>query len=279
MTLTPDWWPHNVESWIEVSDNFSDQEILDPSNWQQLPQGQSNYNYQLNLSSDSFFVQSVNPKNVLLLPNPERRVSQIELSRFTEIKPWLVDCYVDNIHLKISSWFESVDSSNLDFDDHRIITQLANFLINLHSVEESQIKESCFPRLDIKSHFINYYEKAMFLHPDKKDHFDATLESAIKLSAEFKASKLCHHDLSPSNLLWSDTKEKLKVIDWEYACISDPYVDLANLLINCQLDPAQQAKLLDLYSSGLGFTLSPTKIENMMVLCQHINVLWIAIQD
>ena len=279
MILTPEWWPHNVESWIEVADNFSTQEIFDSSNWKQLPQGQSNHNYKLSLPHGSFFVQSVNSRNVQLLPNPEQRVSQLELSRFTKIKPWLVDCRVDNVHLKISKWFDSVDNTYLNFDDHRVIVHLANFLISLHSIDESLVKKSDVPTLDIKSHFICYYEKAVLLHPNKKDDFEVILKSAMKLSVEFNANKLCHNDLSPSNLLWNESEEKLKVIDWEYACLSDPYGDLASLLVNCQLNSEQQTDLLDLYSAGLSFNLSMPKLENMILLCQHLNDFWIALQD
>ncbi|MCF6194257.1 MAG: phosphotransferase [Kangiellaceae bacterium] len=278
MIYTPDWWPHNVESWLEVSEYFSDPEISDPSIWQQLTQGQSNYNYKLSLPTGSFFVQSVNPRNILLLPNPERRVSQLELSRFVEIKPWLVDCYVDNIHLKISKWFDAVDNSTIDFDDDRVIAKLAIFLVNLHSVDETLIKKNGFPILDAKAHFTSYYEKAVFLNPHKKSYFDTIFESGIKLVDDFNPCRLCHNDLSPSNLLWNNTQNKLKVIDWEYSCIGDPCVDLASLILNCQLNSTQQSKLLEIYTSKLGITLSSSKLEKMTLLCQNLNFLWLALQ-
>ena len=278
MTSTPDWWPHNVESWLEVSEHFFDPEISDPSNWRQLPQGQSNYNYKLSLPTGSFFVQSVNPRNISLLPNPERRVSQLELSRFVEIKPWLVDCYVDNIHLKISKWFDSADNSAIDFNDDRVIAKLAIFLVNLHSIDETLIKKNGFPTLDIKAHFTSYYEKAVFLNPHKKSYFDAIFESGIKFVDYFNPCGLCHNDLSLSNLLWNNTEHKFKVIDWEYSCIGDPYGDLASLILNCQLNSSQQSKLLDTYTNELDIVFSKSKLEKMILLCQNLNVLWLALQ-
>ena len=279
MTQTPDWWPHNVESWLEVVENFSHADISNPSNWQRLPQGLSNYNYKLSLSPDSFFVQSVNPKNISLLPNPERRVSQLELSQFAEIKPWLVDCYVDNIHLKISKWFDSVDDSAIDLDDNFVISDLAAFLANLHSIDETLIQNKNFPTLDIKTHLTSYYEKAVFLNPYKKRHFQAILESGVKLADDFNPHKLCHNDLGRPNLLWNEREKQLKVIDWEYCCISDPYGDFASLVLNCQLNAAQQSKLLEIYNDKMHATISRSKLEKMILLCQKVNVLWLALHE
>jgi len=45
---------------------------------------------------------------------------------------------------------------------------------------------------------------------------------------------LCHHDLNPYNILWTDDIPTL--IDWEYAGINDRYFDLASVTIEFKLD-------------------------------------------
>lgn len=57
---------------------------------------------------------------------------------------------------------------------------------------------------------------------------------------------LCHHDLHHANIL--DTGEALKVVDWEYAGLGDPVMDLAGFAAYQQLDPDSSRVLLEAYS-------------------------------
>ncbi|MAC46875.1 MAG: hypothetical protein CMI12_08475 [Oceanospirillum sp.] len=47
-------------------------------------------------------------------------------------------------------------------------------------------------------------------------------------------SCLTHHDLHPGNLCWQD--EQLRIIDWEYAALGNPWLDAAMLHNSCALD-------------------------------------------
>lgn len=55
----------------------------------------------------------------------------------------------------------------------------------------------------------------------------------------------CHDDLLPGNLI--DTGEALRVIDWEYARMGDPFFDLGNFAANVGLDDALADHLLTTY--------------------------------
>ncbi len=52
----------------------------------------------------------------------------------------------------------------------------------------------------------------------------------------------CHNDLLNSNLI--DDGSRLRVIDWEYAGMGDPYFDLGNVSVNHDLTPEEDAILL-----------------------------------
>lgn len=52
------------------------------------------------------------------------------------------------------------------------------------------------------------------------------LSELIQLLEQFPTAP-CHHDLNPTNLL--DTGEQIYFFDWETACISDPFIDLAQI--------------------------------------------------
>lgn len=65
------------------------------------------------------------------------------------------------------------------------------------------------------------------------------LEKLSHLVASFQALPtvrpcLTHHDLHPGNLCWQD--EQLRIIDWEYAAVGNPWLDVAMLHNSCALD-------------------------------------------
>jgi len=55
----------------------------------------------------------------------------------------------------------------------------------------------------------------------------------------------CHNDLLNANFL--DDGEQLRIVDWEYAGMGDPFFDLANFSINHELDESGRRVLLDAY--------------------------------
>ena len=59
----------------------------------------------------------------------------------------------------------------------------------------------------------------------------------------------CHNDLLPGNVLFGT--ERIWLLDFEYAGMNDRYFDLANLSVNCGLDPAADEHLLQLYFGGV----------------------------
>ena len=69
---------------------------------------------------------------------------------------------------------------------------------------------------------------------------------------------------------------QLVVIDWEYACISDPLFDLAGVCINFKLNQSQQKKLILNYSENLGLYPHWDKYNKMKELYQIINTFWLA---
>jgi thiamine kinase-like enzyme len=55
----------------------------------------------------------------------------------------------------------------------------------------------------------------------------------------------CHNDLLTANFLHDG--ERLRILDWEYAGMGDPYFDLANLAANNGLGEADEERLLAAY--------------------------------
>ena len=58
----------------------------------------------------------------------------------------------------------------------------------------------------------------------------------------------CHNDLLNANFI--DDGARIRIVDWEYAGMGDPFFDLGNFSINHELTPEEDAYLLAAYGDG-----------------------------
>ena len=58
----------------------------------------------------------------------------------------------------------------------------------------------------------------------------------------------CHNDLLNANFI--DDGTRIRIVDWEYAGMSDPFFDLGNFSINHELTPEEDASLLRAYDQA-----------------------------
>jgi thiamine kinase-like enzyme len=64
----------------------------------------------------------------------------------------------------------------------------------------------------------------------------------------------CHNDLLSANFI--DDGSRIRIVDWEYAGMGDPYFDLGNFSINHELTPDDDAHLLAFYEG-------PARIDHL----------------
>jgi thiamine kinase-like enzyme len=87
----------------------------------------------------------------------------------------------------------------------------------------------------------------------------------------------CHNDLLNANFI--DDGARIRIVDWEYAGMGDPYFDLGNFSINHELDTDQDAILLEAY---LGEPPSPAlaaRLTLMRVLSDFREAMWGVLQQ
>ena len=58
----------------------------------------------------------------------------------------------------------------------------------------------------------------------------------------------CHNDLLNANFI--DDHDRVRIVDWEYAGMGDPFFDLGNFSINHELTPDEDQELLTDYDGG-----------------------------
>jgi thiamine kinase-like enzyme len=59
----------------------------------------------------------------------------------------------------------------------------------------------------------------------------------------------CHNDLLNANFI--DDGTRIRIVDWEYAGMGDPFFDLGNFSINHELTPDEDVELLTAYDGGV----------------------------
>ena len=86
----------------------------------------------------------------------------------------------------------------------------------------------------------------------------------------------CHNDLLNANFL--DDGEHLRIVDWEYAGMGDPFFDLGNLAVNNGLDAAAQALLLEEYFGDVR-DVHRARLALMRIVSDFREAMWGVVQQ
>ncbi|HEY0493287.1 MAG TPA: phosphotransferase [Candidatus Dormibacteraeota bacterium] len=99
-----------------------------------------------------------------------------------------------------------------------------------------------------------------------------TIEQALPISAPL----LCHNDLLNANFI--DDGDRIRIVDWEYAGMGDPYFDLGNFAVNHGLAEEEQNFLLEAYA---GEALEPqrARLQLMRVMSDFREAMWAVVQQ
>ena len=87
--------------------------------------------------------------------------------------------------------------------------------------------------------------------------------------------KPCHNDLLNANFL--DDGERLRIVDWEYAGMGDPFFDLANFSINHELGESERRTLLEAYF-GAALHEDERALELMRFMSDFREAMWGVVQ-
>ena len=125
---------------------------------------------------------------------------------------------------------------------------------------------------------IDFYESLWDGAPSACPDYQGTKENVFRLKPFLDAQAgnkvLTHIDAVPDNFLFFQNgrgKEEIRLIDWEYAAMQDPHVDIAMFCIYAMYDRAQVDKLIDQYFTGGCPLLTRVKIYGYIAVC---GLLW-----
>ena len=179
-------------------------------------QGYCNVNYSFQMDGRKYLLREFKVDDVDR--EFEFQVQTLAYQKNIAAKPIILD---EENGLMIVEYIDGHHKETLTQDD---IKQLAKLLQKLHSIE-------------IDREPLNLYEDFKQVTQEIKDAF----ETLSKYPAE---NVLCHNDLNPKNILFSDD---IKFIDWEYAAVNDRYFDLAALCVEFNFSRDEEQVLLENY--------------------------------
>ena len=86
----------------------------------------------------------------------------------------------------------------------------------------------------------------------------------------------CHNDLLNANFI--DDGVRIRIVDWEYAGMGDPYFDLGNFSINHELTPDHDANLLGQYHGSVPIA-RLARLTLMRVVSDFREAMWGVLQQ
>jgi len=88
----------------------------------------------------------------------------------------------------------------------------------------------------------------------------------------------CHNDLLNANFI--DDGERIRIVDWEYAGMGDPYFDLGNFSVNHELGAEDDASLLEAYDRSTAPEVSGlARVTLMRVVSDFREAMWGVLQQ
>ncbi|HYM51157.1 MAG TPA: choline/ethanolamine kinase family protein [Candidatus Limnocylindrales bacterium] len=88
--------------------------------------------------------------------------------------------------------------------------------------------------------------------------------------------RFCHNDLLNANFI--DDGRLIRIVDWEYAGMGDPFFDFGNFAVNHALDEAQEQNLLDAYFGEVSAA-APAHLRLMRIMSDFREAMWGLVQQ
>jgi thiamine kinase-like enzyme len=88
---------------------------------------------------------------------------------------------------------------------------------------------------------------------------------------------LCHDDLLPANFI--DTPDGIRIVDWEYAGMGNPWFDLGNFAVNNELGPAEEEAFLTAYLGAAPAPADLAALRLMRLMSDFREAMWGVVQQ
>lgn len=158
--------------------------------------------------------------------------------------------YFEDTGVEVFEWLNGYRQVTYDDVYHkRIFDKIFERLSAYHNVEGKTLPQT-------QSLFEQAWEmnakarEAGYMPPwnDRMEYLLHVIEDAVKSSSiDYKP---CHNDFWTNNMMYNEEMDDLKIIDYEYASMNDPYVDLAVISCNNYFTEDMDVEMIKVYNNG-----------------------------
>jgi len=221
-------------------------------------QGYCNNNYKLITSKNEYLIRVFqNNANVNISREFEFYTQKIASKYKIAPKPFVLDT---KNALMVTEFVKGTHKVKLKNKELKVLVKTIK---KFHSFK---IKEKEY---NIKKDFLDY--RKTLKDTNSKRIIQKSLIELKKIKKFKKTLVLTHHDLNPKNIIFK--KNKVKIIDWEYAGYNDLFFDLASICCEFNLSQKKEELLLKTYLKKTSKK-KLSKLHSYKVIYKNLCWLW-----
>lgn len=242
---------------------------------ERIKHGLTNESWLVRTQADAMVVRFSNAAEQALQINRASETSILKAVAQAGIGPEVLLCDPSR-HLLVTRYAGPAWAHEDAVADSNIV-RIAMLLRRLHSLEAP----SALHGVDLVS-ITDRYLQTLLARKDESfaslvARRDAMMTSAARLQNDTLPC-LCHNDVHALNLVGSQAKDEVRLIDWEYAGLGEPMFDLASICVYHRYTSEQRERLLHAYSAASADEAAP-RLKLACELFEYIRDLWMAVRS
>ncbi|MCR8923001.1 phosphotransferase family protein [Dasania sp. GY-MA-18] len=240
-----------------------------PQLLRQLEGGLTNQSFLLQLADECYVLRLFSPHSQQLNINREAEYRIASIAAQQGLSPQTIYLAPDHSY-SISRYLDAELFNHSALSRAEKLQRLAQCLQQLHSIHI----DIELPQL-IVSEKAQHYWQAIAQLPAAAIYlqYKAPLQQYFKQLPVLAPPVLCHNDLVVENILLGE--QGLRLIDWEYAAMGNPYFDLAAVIINQQLNAENEQLFLGSYTKSVDLL----ALQQAKLQVRYLECLWWLMQS
>ena len=191
-------------------------------------EGLTNSNYRIKADGEYFVLRISGSNTAHLSIDRNAEYQALKSAEKACIGPEVIYFIKPEGHL-LTLWIEGKHWTHEEYRKPHNIQLMIKTIKKLHSLPPVPFEFNIFRRVES---FIQTAQRYEVPFPESFSQFLETMKSIEHDQHSDNSSwfHFCHNDLVSVNLLYCDSKNEIKIIDFEFAGMGDIYYDLANLV-------------------------------------------------
>ncbi len=234
-----------------------------------LSGGITNANYFVDLGDEQVVLRLSGEHTDLLGINRRHETSANNLASSIGVAPEVL-LFLEDEHVLVTRFLPGRPIPPEEIRSEPMLGAVASTLRHLHG---AGVIDAVFDPFSIVR---TYHETATSRGVEEPFDFSAATNVLDEISAvrPFRASAFCHNDYLNGNFIFDG---RVRIVDWEYAGMGDPFFDLANLSVNHGFDVTADHALLVAYFGRTDESLLAT-LSLMKLVSEMRETMWGVVQ-